>query len=208
MTVPLGTLGQPDFDQPIDLMMDCHRRVEHFVQVLLKVARQGNGQTLTAEWRNALETALNYFQQAAPRHTEDEEDSLFPRLRQSDDPQAAEVLSKMARLEADHQQSGPIHDRVDQLGRQWLEADQLAEQETADLIRCCEQLQQMYQQHIHVEDHEVFPVAQRILSPDALQAIGQEMKARRQHNPGRPTSRCAQRRRQWADSPDETPTTK
>lgn len=201
MAVQLGAEPQPDFDQPIDLMMDCHRRVEHFIQVLLRVAQQGKGGSLDAELRQALETSLNYFKQAAPRHTEDEEDSLFPRLRRSNDPRAAEVLAKMEALEADHQKAGPVHERVETLGRQWLEHDQLGSTEAAELLELCEQLQRMYQQHIHMEDHEVFPVARQVLAADQLQRIGQEMKARRADNPGRSDSRCAQRRKEWATPP-------
>jgi hypothetical protein len=37
---------------------------------------------LTEETRAALETALRYFREAAPKHTADEEESRFPRLRQ------------------------------------------------------------------------------------------------------------------------------
>ena len=37
---------------------------------------------MTEETRVALESALRYFREAAPKHTADEEESLFPRLRQ------------------------------------------------------------------------------------------------------------------------------
>ena len=37
MALPMGTQGQADFSQPIALMMDCHRRIEHFLGVLEKV---------------------------------------------------------------------------------------------------------------------------------------------------------------------------
>jgi hypothetical protein len=36
---------------------------------------------LNEEQRGAFEAALRYFREAAPKHTADEEESLFPRLR-------------------------------------------------------------------------------------------------------------------------------
>ena len=66
MPINLGTTGQPDFTEPIDLMMDCHRRIEHFLGVLQRVAGRYTDQPLDAQGRDALETALNYFRSAAP----------------------------------------------------------------------------------------------------------------------------------------------
>lgn len=43
MPVQLGAKGQPGFDEPIDLMMDCHRRIEHFLSILQRVAEQSDG---------------------------------------------------------------------------------------------------------------------------------------------------------------------
>ena len=48
MPIPLGTTGQPDFTQPIELMMDCHRRIEHFLGVLQRVVERYADQPLDA----------------------------------------------------------------------------------------------------------------------------------------------------------------
>ena len=46
---------------------------------------------------------------AAPKHTADEEESLFPRLRDSSDPRAIKALALVERLERDHGQAEQHH---------------------------------------------------------------------------------------------------
>ena len=83
MLLKIGQRPDHGFDEPLGLLSDCHRRIEHFLAVLLTIADQANGQELSADQRRQLEGALTYFSTAAPRHTADEEDSLFPRLEAS-----------------------------------------------------------------------------------------------------------------------------
>jgi hemerythrin-like domain-containing protein len=194
MPVPLGARGQADFTQPIDLMMDCHRRIEHFLDVLITVVSDAPDGELDGEYRAALETALRYFQQGAPRHTEDEEHSLFPRLRQLDDPRARQVLAQMDALEADHRGAEAAHARVDDLGQRWLREGRLTTAARAELRDLLAAMRQTYARHIRMEDQQLFPLARRLLEENKLQQIGQEMRQRRDANPGRAGSRCAERR--------------
>jgi len=194
MPVTLGAAPQPGFDQPIALMMDCHRRIERFLQMLLHITRELHGRSLPDEYREALHTALNYFHAAAPRHTEDEEDSLFPRLCQVDDPAVRDATQTIARLEADHDMAEAHHHAVDALGRRWLEEDQLPTEDVERLLKLLSELHEAYSRHIALEDTLIFPLAQQKLSAAQLQEIGREMAQRRAINPGREESRCAQRR--------------
>jgi hypothetical protein len=73
------------------MLGDCHRRIERSLNVLVSVARQ-NGGWLDEGQRTALVTSLHYFRDAAPKHTADEEDSLFPSLRQTCDAEAIAFL--------------------------------------------------------------------------------------------------------------------
>lgn len=196
MPIPLGTQGQADFSQPIELLMDCHRRIEHFLKVLDRVAQEYVTRPLDQQGREALETSLNYFKQAAPRHTADEEESLFPLLRQNGQQHARQVMERIDRLEADHRQAEAAHELIDKLGKQWLAAGILS---TADLLRfetTLHALTQDYQHHIELEDREVFTLASEMLDETMLAQVGNEMRQRRQLNPGRPGSRCAQKRTQ------------
>lgn len=196
MAVPLGSQGQADFSQPIELLMDCHRRIEHFLAVLGRVADRYADRSLDDQGRQALETSLNYFASAAPRHTGDEEESLFPRMRQSSDPQVRQAVAEIDRLESDHRRAEAAHARLETLGRGWLADGILAAPSLAEFRRLLQGLTGDYARHIATEDGRVFILAKQSLTPEQLEAVGQEMKSRRIQDPGRPGSRCAQRRQE------------
>jgi len=205
MPVPLGSQGQPDFTEPIALMMDCHRRIEHFLGVLRRVVGRCAHAPLDREAREALATALNYFASAAPRHTADEERSLFPRMRAVDDPRVREAMAQIDRLESDHRRAEAAHARLDLLGRRWLDAGALPPADAAEFAGLLGELSRAYAEHIPIEDDGVFVLAGRVLDEPALRAIGREMRDRRAEAPGRPGSRCAQRRREHLSTDDGAP---
>lgn len=179
MPIEIGQSHEHGFDQPLGLMSDCHRRIEMFLGVLQRVAGANEGRTLAPDHREAMESALRYFASAAPMHTRDEEDSLFPRMRQVDDPQMADILKRVDRLEADHGVAERHHAEVDRLCRQWLERGELSTQERERLNELLANLKAAYQEHIQLEDDVVFPAAAQMLSSPALNAIGEEMAERR-----------------------------
>jgi hypothetical protein len=82
MPITIGSKPAADFSNPIELLSDCHRRIKRFLAVLVSVARQAHDEPMTEKQREEWLRALDYFRNAAPRHTADEEESLFPRLRQ------------------------------------------------------------------------------------------------------------------------------
>lgn len=178
MSVQIGQI-ESTFTNPLGLLRDCHRRIERFLSVLLKVAERESGAPLSGEERAAVENALNYFRDAAPNHTADEEDSLFPRLLEhatTEDPMA---LALIAELEAGHDDANAAHEQVDALGREWLRTGLLSSTDGARLLRLLRDLQGFYQRHIAAEDNELFPLAGRMLEPEELAEVGREMRARR-----------------------------
>ncbi|MCC7416213.1 MAG: hemerythrin domain-containing protein [Acidobacteria bacterium] len=160
-------------------MGDCHRRIEHFLDVLVLITEQAEGGPLTSPQRGQLEGALTYFATAAPRHTADEEESLFPKLRASGDRGVVRVLAVMDRLERDHSRADERHRAVDAIVRRWLADDRLAPADAAALQDHLAALKALYAVHIGIEDRELFPAAGRALTPEDLGAIGREMAARR-----------------------------
>src|SRR5215468_10167073 len=89
------------FSEPTGLLSDCHRRIEMFLGSLERVAG-ATERPLNSESQQALEAALRYFREAAPRHTADEEESLFPRLRRLQGSDVHIALRQLDSLEADH----------------------------------------------------------------------------------------------------------
>ncbi len=186
MTVQLGGKPLAGFDQPLEMLADCHRRIEHFLDVLQKVERLYAARPLDAEARRALEAALAYFANFAPRHTADEEDSLFPRMRAHPDPEVQNVMRQLDQLEEDHRQTEIWHAEVDRLVRGWLEEGQLTEPKRRTLNQLLANLTACYQAHIRLEEEAVFTLASKVLAQQELTEIGVEMKRRRGLNDSRP----------------------
>jgi hemerythrin-like domain-containing protein len=179
MAITIGAKPESDYTNPLGLLGDCHRRIERFLKLLVTITRATSGRALSAEQHAAMETARVYFKQAAPQHTLDEEESLFPRLRAASDPQAAAALALLEHLHSDHQAAAEMHREVDALVRRWLAEGVLATELAERLAERLDSLSAIYQQHIAVEEAQVFPLAGRVLSPSELEQMGREMAARR-----------------------------
>ncbi len=179
LQVRIGGSADHGFDQPLGLLSDCHRRIERFLDALLVVARTRHGESLGDADRRVLEQALWYFATAAPRHTADEEASLFPRLRAASDARAREAFATLDALEADHRDAEARHAAVDRLMRRWLADNRLSGDELAEVIGHLEALEAAYARHIGIEDRQLFPAAATILGADDLEAVGREMADRR-----------------------------
>ena len=184
MPIAIGKKNESDYSNPLGLLSDCHRRIEQFLEVLIKVVSQAPGAELNEDQRQALEVALRYFREAAPKHTQDEEESLFPRMLASSDERARSAISLLDELHADHALADAVHAEVEALGSRWLSKGVLSSESAARLAELLNSLYQTYQRHIAVEDNEVFPLAGRLLSSDELAVVGQEMAMRRSIDPG------------------------
>lgn len=179
MPIIIGDALGSDFTNPIGLLTDCHRRIEKFLTVLHTVACQAQGSSLNDEHRRALEVSLRYFRESAPKHTADEEDSLFPRMMTRAGTESSHISDLLGQLNADHRSLIESHEQVDELGRWWFADDFLQPQETTRLVTMVEGLKESYARHIAIEEREVFPFAGRVLSTEDLQLIANEMAARR-----------------------------
>lgn len=178
MFLQIGAKPESDFSEPIGMLSDCHKRIQFFLKDLTRLSEL-SGQPLDASSRLALERALRYFQESGPRHTADEEESLFPRLRAIRDDRMQQALPKIDELEADHQRANAAHDEVDTLGRQWLQEGVISAERVARLKSLLHDLSQLYEHHLDVEDTEIFPTARSVLSAPDKTEIGREMAKRR-----------------------------
>ena len=180
MAIQIGQRPDHGFDEPLGLLSDCHRRIEHFLDVLATITDEAAGGPLTPSNRRALEGSIGYFAVAAPKHRADEEISLFPRLRENANPEVAGALAALDALEHDHQEAQTDHVAVDELARQWLADGSLSEPNLEELRQRVARLQALYQRHIAIEDREVFPIAARVLHRAQIEELGREMAGRRQ----------------------------
>jgi hemerythrin-like domain-containing protein len=184
MLIRIGARPDRGFDEPLGLMSDCHRRIERFLDTLVLTTAAAAGGPLTPQQQADVEAALTYFATAAPKHTADEEESLFPRLRASCDDAAAAALEMMARLERDHRAAETHHQSAEALVRSWIANGALDATSLQALTDDLAKLQAIYRAHIAIEDLELFPAAARALTPVDIASIGAEM-ARRRRGPAR-----------------------
>jgi hemerythrin-like domain-containing protein len=159
MYVALGPRPEHGFDQPLGLLSDCHRRIEHFLRILCKIVETTDDGPLSDEQSRAVEAAPTYFETAGPRHTADEELSLFPLLRASQRLGAEAALATMKSLHIDHDAAEPAHHEIDNLYRKWMERRDLSPSDRAKLKHLLDGLHTMYERHLAVEDKELFPLA-------------------------------------------------
>ena len=191
MPIVIGAKRESNFTDPIGMLGDCHRRIEMFLNVLVRVAEQAQGEALNEEQRGALDTALRYFREAARKHTADEEESLFPGSVGSKVPKC-----ERSWLESSHWKrntSVPIEATVRStiLGKLWLSGGKAAPGTGVESLALLIQLRDLYRHHIATEDNEVFPTAAAALSAADREAIGGEMASRRSISRGQSRdSRC------------------
>lgn len=178
MLVQLGAPPLAGFDRPLAMMADCHRRIEHFLGVLQRIEREFGARELSPNARQGLVASLEYFQHSAPRHTADEEESLFPRLREGCRGAIAD-LRDLAGLEEDHRRMEAGHDEVHRLVGRWLATGWLRATERARLRSALNELAAAYAAHIRLEEDRLFVLASQTLSASDLAAIGREMRQRR-----------------------------
>ena len=138
---------------------------------------------MTEETRAALESALRYFREAAPKHTADEEQSLFPRMRLKRDPNVEAAIKRLEPLEHDHLLAGSLHAEMEELGQRYLAVGSLESTGVEAFRKAIASLVSIYKQHIRIEDDLVFPLAKRLLSIADIAAIADEMAARRKAKP-------------------------
>lgn len=166
------------YQNPIGMLLDCHRRIEKFLDFCLSLCEMGTT-TLDGESSEGLTKALDYFVGASLLHNADEEESLFPRLQIHKDQQSIQdTLIQITRLEQEHQHATSLHQKHDALGRLWLEKN-IESTQLKEFCSLTQQLITFYSHHISCEDNEIFPVVNNVLSEKDLYEIGQEMWTRR-----------------------------
>jgi pyridoxamine 5'-phosphate oxidase len=171
----------PDFSNPIGLLIHCHERIEGQLSVLESAAdilRAGDTRSLSRVFAS-IDGACAHFTIAGVKHTEDEELSLFPRLREQGGHAGQDALAAMTELESQHRTAEQLHVELDELVSR-LPRDGSADSKDLDTFGDqVAELAALYRPHILLENSLVFPVAADILPANEIQALGEEMRARR-----------------------------
>lgn len=166
------------FDQPLELWLACHDRVRRMTGLLERLREHVVNMGADDAARVTAATIRRYFDEAAPRHHEDEEIDLFPLLRRllpAAAPQRlAEVEQALARLEADHVTLGRLWQQMRPL-LQSIEQGQPARLDAGTVRTFADG----YRGHCEVEDTIVADALRLCLGDADLDALGQAMAERR-----------------------------
>lgn len=178
MPIPL----KADFTKPLDVLFQCHTRIAANLEALRRA-----GETLKTldecEFKEVfatIDTVLTHFSTTGIKHTKDEEESLFPRMREYGDSVVSDVFDIIGQLELQHKRAASIEDSLNKLLVN-LATDETPDRNKLDLFcDLSEGLYDLYRPHIQIENEHIFPSAAKILSRDELLAVGKEMYQRRQ----------------------------
>ncbi|HTN49211.1 MAG TPA: hemerythrin domain-containing protein [Burkholderiaceae bacterium] len=162
------------FDEPIEMWLACHQRVRRFAALLERLRRHLQHSGPDEEAQLAAVSIRRYFNEAAPRHHEDEEVDLFPLLHQRCGEQERAVLEVLERVEREHLTMAERWRGLDgALARisagEYVELDEDAVGEFAD----------GYDRHIVDEETMLLPALKRLLLAPEWGEIGRSMAERR-----------------------------
>ncbi len=171
----------PDFSKPLGLLVHCHERIEAQLSALERagdILRAGDTRSLPGVFA-AIDMACAHFAIPAVKHTEDEEVSLFPRLRERGGTAGQDALAAMVELESQHRTAEQLHAEFDELVG-CLPRDGSADAKELDRFNeLVSELTTLYRPHILLENNFVFPVAARVLAASEIHTLGEEMRDRR-----------------------------
>lgn len=164
----------PTFDHPLEMLLACHGKILRQCGTLQKLMAHLKTHGCDEQVRQAAYGILRYFDTAGQFHHRDEEENLFPALRANAGEDKEQLDALLQRLLRDH---AAMLAAWDELRPVLL---QLAEGVNARLDdRLAERFINSYTGHIAVENSELLPLAERLLTPDQLRQIGACMAARR-----------------------------
>lgn len=159
----------PGFDDPIALLRACHEKVRRFAGLSLRLDEHVKVSGADDIARKAASDILRYFNLAAPLHHDDEEQDLFPALRELGDVTLTNTLDE---LEAEHEDLARLWLAV----RGWLD-DIVAGNPCPGPIELAD-FATRYTAHADREERDVYGATDRLPAP-IVKALGLRMSQRR-----------------------------
>lgn len=152
--------------------MACHDRILQRLDTLERVA--GSIETNRDEALRAAQAVIRFFDTNGNWHTQDEEESLFPRLAAT---AGSEDLNYLTELEAQHQTAEQVYAELKQT-LLLLSGNPDAEA-MARFRSLAAQLCAIYRAHIASENQRLIAISARILTKEQIAEMALEMKLRR-----------------------------
>jgi hemerythrin-like domain-containing protein len=165
----------PSASAPVEMLLDCHVRIRHFLQLSRTLARSDGAPA--AEISEAAGAIRRYFSLALPLHEADEEQSMLPRLQAA--LEAGDPVLEAALLMAEQ------HRAVEEIVPELLTVCEALERRPVRLHALAPRLQRINQAigqyleaHLELEERVILPAVTK-LAPANLEQMRREMLERR-----------------------------
>ncbi|RFC32159.1 MAG: Hemerythrin-like domain-containing protein [Candidatus Nitrotoga sp. MKT] len=166
-----GGTSIPSFDNPLEMLLACHGKIQSQCATLRKLPQHLSSHGCDAQAQQAAQAILRYFDTAGQNHHDDEEQDLFPCLLATPN---VEVHELIARLLDEHK---VLNAAWQQLRPLLLD---IAEGRATELdIKSTEHFIIVHDHHISLENTQLLPQAASLLDHVQLEALGRSMAARR-----------------------------
>jgi hemerythrin-like domain-containing protein len=170
----IGSKPAPSFDEPLEMLAACHERIEDTLATLERLAQHLESAGNDAEARQAAQAVLRYFDTAGALHHQDEDEDLFPLLRErAGEVGRSEISAVIEELEREHHTMAAQWQRLRESlvrvngGGSSIDAE--------DVTRFA----WLYRRHMEREGAAVMPFAREALREDERAALGRRMAGRR-----------------------------
>jgi hemerythrin-like domain-containing protein len=170
MKIKSASCVDEEQEQPLELLFACHERVRRFAGLTGRLAVHVREKGADAEAQQAADNVLRYFEQALPRHHDDEEIDVFPALRKLRD---AQVDAAIDSLLLEHESLNALWARV----HPWLAQISAGRAPEAEPIGLRDFVIG-YPEHAAHEERDVFPALAR-LPAEEIERIAAAMRGRR-----------------------------
>jgi len=164
-----------DFSNPLEALKICHARIRVECGKLRVLSERVTGSDYADETRQSAAALMRYFDTAARFHHQDEEEDLLPRMM------VAATMGRGSRLTRMVAEIATEHKEMDRLWtelRAALQEISAGERLPLDPL-AVDRFVKLYLSHITVEESNVFPLAEMLLSKEDLAQIGAGMAERR-----------------------------
>lgn len=163
-------------DEPLDTLQACHQGIEFELGVLENFAAHLAVRGSDEAARSAARAVVRYFDTVAAAHHRDEDEDLFPLLRETAARDGRdEICAALYELQREHQSIERLYAQV----RAALLEIAVGESARLDseVVAC---FAWIYRRHMSMEGDLLLPYARQAIGPAQRAALGERMAARRQ----------------------------
>jgi len=163
-------------DEPLDALQACHQGIEFELGVLENFAAHLAVRGSDEAARSAARAVVRYFDTVAAAHHRDEDEDLFPLLREAAARDGRdEICATLYELQREHQSMDRLYAQV-RAELQAIAAGESARLDSGLVARFA----WIYRRHTSMEGALLLPYARQAIGPAQRAALGERMAARRQ----------------------------